>query len=122
MKHYFAVLQKYAVFDGRAGRAEFWYFFLFNTLLSLTSLLVDFIIGTTLETMGLLQITYGVIMVIPGLAVMMRRLHDTDRSGFWIWIAIIPIVGPIALFIVLARKGTEGENRYGAGPGQMKIA
>lgn len=117
MQWYLEVLRKYAVFSGRARRREFWMFALFNFLISLVLAIVDAIIGTDYgRGGGLLQTIYGLAVLIPSIAVGIRRLHDTDRSGWWILIALVPCVGFIVLLIFYIQHGTRGANRFGPDP------
>lgn len=103
------VLQRYAQFQGRSGRAEFWWYFLaaliigiaFNVLIAVSS--VFFVI----------YVIYGLAVLVPGLAVGVRRLHDTDKSGWWLLIGLIPFVGIIVLIVFWATEGTRGQNKYG---------
>ena len=112
-----SVLRQYAVFSGRARRSEFWWFFLFQFLVSLAASIVDATIGTDdllgNSGWGLLQILVFLTLFLPGLAVGARRLHDTDRSGWWLLIGIIPFVGFIVLLVFFALDPTPGPNRYG---------
>jgi uncharacterized membrane protein YhaH (DUF805 family) len=117
MNSYLTVIKKYATFSGRARRQEYWMFFLFNFIISIALSFVDGMIGFATETgFGLLSGLYGLLVFIPSLAVLVRRLHDTDRSGWWFFIVLIPIVGGLVLFIFLVLEGTRGENRFGADP------
>ena len=120
MHWYIEVLKKYAVFSGRARRAEFWYFFLFSAIISIFLTLIDEFMGLKFEVrgenLGFLSTLYYIAVLVPYLAVIFRRLHDTDRSGWWILIFFIPIVGVIVAVVFLASKGTEGENRFGPDP------
>ncbi len=118
MNWYLKVLKKYAVFRGRARRKEYWYFFLFNLLISIGLAVVDNLTGTLdPETgVGLLSGLYGFAVIIPGLAVTVRRLHDTDRSGWWFLISLIPLVGAIVLLVFMLLDSTPGENRFGPNP------
>ena len=95
-----SVFKHYAVFRGRARRREYWYFFLLNSLVS-----------TALSAIGIQEIMglYFLVMLLPGLAVAVRRMHDTDHSG---WFLLIPIYGLVLLFT----EGTAGNNRFGADP------
>lgn len=113
---YVAVLRNYAGFSGRARRKEYWFFFLFNILISMGLGLVDGITGSSniSSGMGFLGGLYTLGTFIPGLAVTMRRLHDTNRSGWWMLIALIPVIGIIVLLVFLASEGQKTENRYGA--------
>ncbi len=118
MNWYLEVLKKYAVFGGRARRKEYWYFFLFNTLISIGLMIIDGVTGSfSAEAgMGLLSGLYTLGVLIPGTAVMVRRLHDTNRSGWWFWIVLIPIIGAIVLIVFLASDSKPEENQYGSSP------
>lgn len=118
MSWYFAVLKKYAVFSGRARRKEYWFFFLFTILASLILAIVDNLIGTfdQRQGIGLLGGIYSLAVLIPSLAVTVRRLHDTDRSGWWILIAFLPLIGAIVLLVFMVLDSNEHENRFGPNP------
>jgi uncharacterized membrane protein YhaH (DUF805 family) len=120
MNWYLEVLKKYAVFNGRARRKEYWYFFLISTVISIVLVLIDSVVGTISEEagIGLLSGIYSLAVLIPGTSVTVRRLHDTDRSGWWFWIALIPIIGGIALLIFMVLDSTPGDNQYGPNPKQ----
>ncbi|MCU1676604.1 MAG: hypothetical protein JWM93_1362 [Frankiales bacterium] len=106
-------LSNYATFSGRARRPEFWYFFLFNVLVDIVASVIDSAIGTDSQ---LVQILVGLALLIPGLAVGARRLHDTGKSGWWQLIGIIPIVGWIVLIVFFCTATTPQPNRYGPVP------
>jgi len=143
MKWYLAVLKKYAVFSGRAGRREFWMFVLFHTIILLLLGMLNLVLGLEiLFTIPVIPFVYGTAVLIPGLAVVVRRLHDTGRSGlllFWglpglgiTWIlrglydiyrTVSPAWGliPSGIFFVIItvftlRKGMVGKNQYGPDP------
>lgn len=117
MGWYLEVLRKYATFDGRAHRTEFWMFVLVNIIVSIGLNIVDAIIGTDGALgAGLLSSIYALAILIPTLAVAVRRLHDIGRSGWWLLIALIPIVGFIILIVWYATKGERAANRYGPNP------
>ncbi len=118
MNWYLEVLRKFAVFTGRARRKEYWYYFLINFLIITALLLLDNMLGTLDQEagMGLLSGIYALAVLIPGIAVAVRRLHDTDRTGWWVLIALIPIVGPIILIFFLIQDSTTGSNRFGPNP------
>ena len=118
MNWYLEVLKKYAVFTGRARRKEYWYYFLINFVIITLLLIIDNMLGTLDKDagMGLISGIYALAVLIPGLAVAVRRLHDSDRTGWWVLIALIPIVGPIVLIFFLIQDSTPGENRFGANP------
>lgn len=111
MNYYLAVLKNYAGFSGRARRAEYWMFTLFSFIASA----ILYIIGALIH-FPLLSTIYGLAVLVPGLAVASRRLHDTDRSFWWILIALVPIVGAIVLLVFLCQDGTPGPNKYGPSP------
>jgi uncharacterized membrane protein YhaH (DUF805 family) len=112
MQWYLAVLKKYAVFDGRAHRAEYWFFVLFNVLISIALMVIDVVVGT----FGALGGLYGLAVIIPAIAVAVRRLHDIGRSGPWIFISFVPVAGPIILLIFMVTDSQPGENQYGPNP------
>ncbi|MEV7447895.1 DUF805 domain-containing protein [Streptomyces nigra] len=112
MNWYLDVLKKYATFSGRARRKEYWMFVLFNTIAYILLMVIDLAtIGS-----GVLAIIYEVAVLLPSLAVGVRRLHDTDRSGWWLLIALIPLVGAIILLVFLASDGKSEANKYGLNP------
>ena len=107
------VVEHYAGFRGRAPRSEFWWFILFYYAL----LMVVGAIGSLSDTLG--TILSGIVflgLLIPNLAVSIRRLHDTDRTGWWILIGLIPVIGTIVLIVFWVLRGTDGDNRFGPDP------
>ena len=118
MNWYFEVLKKYAVFIGRARRKEYWFFVLFNFIFAIVLVFIDGMIGTfDAETgYGVLSGIYGLAVLIPGIAVSIRRLHDTDRVGWWLLICFIPLIGAIWLLVLMVLDGTAGQNQYGPDP------
>lgn len=112
MEWYMAVLRKYAVFDGRARRTEYWMFLLFNVIIAIGLSVVESIVGGP----GILGMLYGLAVLLPGIGVSIRRLHDTSRSGWWCLIGLVPIVGGIALLVFMAQDGHPGPNMYGPNP------
>jgi len=121
MNWYLEVLKKYAVFNGRARRKEYWYFLLFSILISIVLAIVDKMLGSfsTAAGMGLLGGIYSLAILIPSLAVSVRRLHDTGRSGWWVLIILIPLIGAIVLLIFTVQDSTPGENAYGENPKEL---
>lgn len=113
MDWYITVLTKYADFGGRAQRKEFWMFFLFNLIISGMFAIIDEIIGS--PTPGILERLYGLFIFIPWLAVFVRRLHDTGKSGWSGLMVLIPLIGPILLFLFLIQDSDTG-NKYGPNP------
>ena len=118
MNWYLEVLKKYAVFSGRARRMEYWYFFLFSLIISIVLAVVDGVTGSysAAAGVGLLGGIYALAVLIPGLAVSVRRLHDTGRSGWWLLIALIPVIGAIVLLVFMVLEGKPGTNQYGSNP------
>jgi uncharacterized membrane protein YhaH (DUF805 family) len=106
---------QYATFDGRAARPEFWYFMLFYFVAAIVTSIVDLALFNTAREGGFspLSSIFAIVSLIPSLAVGCRRLHDTDRSGWWQLIVFIPIVGWILLIVWWASAGTPGRNRFG---------
>jgi uncharacterized membrane protein YhaH (DUF805 family) len=101
----------YTTFSGRAPRSEYWFFVLYQCLIGVAcGLLVPFGIGRALLWLFVLA------NLLPGICVTVRRLHDTDRSGWWYWIALVPLVGAILLLIWFCTRGTSGANRFGPDP------
>jgi uncharacterized membrane protein YhaH (DUF805 family) len=115
---YLEALKKYAVFSGRSRRKEYWYFVLFNIIVSIVLVGIDALLGTfsSASNIGLLSGIYSLAVLIPTLAVTVRRLHDIDRSGWWILIGLVPLIGAIVLLVFALLEGTPGSNRYGSNP------
>lgn len=120
MNWYLGVLKKYAEFNGRARRREYWIFQLFNFLVVFVLVIVDAASGnfSDLFGLGLLSGLYLLAVLLPCIAVSVRRLHDTDRSGWWVLLAGVPFVGAIVLIIFFLLDGTPGKNRFGESPKQ----
>jgi uncharacterized membrane protein YhaH (DUF805 family) len=115
-----SVFSQYAGFGGRARRAEYWWFALFVVLVSIATSILDPALGTDFRgdvtSGGIFGLTANLVLLVPSLAVAVRRLHDTDRSGWWILIALIPLVGAIVLLVLLVQDGAPGPNRFGPSP------
>jgi len=117
MHWYTDVLKKYVEFSGRARRQEYWMFFLISFIVSVVLSGIDRAIGTSNSSgSGLLQGIYGLAVLLPTLGVNARRLHDTNRSGWWMLLWLIPILGWIPIIIFLAQDGTPADNKYGPDP------
>ncbi|MFF4261727.1 DUF805 domain-containing protein [Streptomyces virginiae] len=112
MNHYLDVLKKYAVFSGRARRQEYWMFFLFNLAAVIVLSILDGVLGTS----PILYALYVVAVFLPNLGVTIRRLHDTGKSGWWILIGAVPLVGFIWIIVLLATAGQQQQNQYGPDP------
>jgi uncharacterized membrane protein YhaH (DUF805 family) len=118
MDLYLDVLKKYAQFHGRARRKEYWYFQMFTTGIVIILVILDVGLGTFSDddAVGLLSGLYSLMVFLPSLAVSVRRLHDTDRSAWWLLVALIPVIGVFVLVYFMAQDSTPGQNRYGANP------
>jgi uncharacterized membrane protein YhaH (DUF805 family) len=146
MNWYLLALKKYATFSGRSRRQEYWMFFLFNLIFSIILAILDEVLGLKLTSSGInnsgiLGSIYSLVLFLPGLAVAVRRLHDTDRSGWYLLLPIAPyvliilgiilkggglvltIIGGLSVLVLaillivwLATEGTSGENQYGPDP------
>ena len=118
MNYYLSVLKQYAVFSGRARRKEYWYFVLFNIIASFILGFIDGMTGTfNVEIgLGLLGSIYTLAVIVPSIAVSVRRLHDTGRSGWWFLIILIPIIGPLTLLVFFIFDSQPEENEYGINP------
>lgn len=119
-------LKKYADFTGRARRKEYWMFALLVIAASVVIGMVEGILGLsgTLAMYGPLSLLFMLAILIPSIAVGVRRLHDTNRSGWWMLIGLIPIVGSIVLLVFFVLEGTRGPNAYGPDPleGERAVA
>lgn len=125
-----SVFENYATFTGRARRAEYWWFFLFSLIVSVilsiidgalfgysvTSESSDWAVSFDVETVGILTSIWSLVTFIPGLAVAVRRLHDTGRSGWWLLIVLVPLAGVIVLIVWFATKGEPATNAHGPDP------
>jgi uncharacterized membrane protein YhaH (DUF805 family) len=104
-------LKQYAGFAGRARRSEYWWFFLFNAIVSIVTGIIDAAVGSQI-----LGIVVGLALLLPGIAVGVRRLHDTGRSGWWLLIVFIPIIGVIVLIVFFCQDSQPTTNSHGATP------
>jgi uncharacterized membrane protein YhaH (DUF805 family) len=110
MGWYFYVLKKYATFEGRASRPEFWLWTLLNFIVCVVLYVISVMIH---DQYTVLYYIYALATLIPNIAVAARRLHDTDRSGWWQLIVLVPLIGIILLLVWYCFRGTEGSNRFG---------
>ncbi len=112
-------LNNYVTFSGRAQRSEYWYFVLFGVILGfLTGFLDAIFFGAPSDPNNVqpLNLIASLAMLLPGLSVSVRRLHDINRSGWWQLIVFIPVVGFILLIVWFCARGTQGDNRFGPDP------
>ena len=121
MKYFLYCLQHYADFNGRARRSEYWYFVLFNFIVSILIGLLLGVIAGLLNVPALVYLAYlwSLAVFIPSLAVSVRRLHDIGRSGWWLLLSLIPLVGAIILIIWYCTDSQPGANQYGPNPKEM---
>ena len=122
MNHFINVLKKYATFSGRATRSEYWYFVLIYSIIYTILMGIDFAIGTFSKQLmgngsflGFLSTAYSLVLFLPSLAVTVRRLHDINKSGWWILLIFVPIIGFILLVVYLCTNSKE-DNKYGINP------
>lgn len=120
MNWYFEVLRKYATFDGRARRKEYWMFALVNAIICVVLSIIATIMMRGSPRSAIIVyvviLAYCLLILLPSLAVVVRWLHDTDRSGWWFWIQLVPLVGGIILFVFTVLDSTPGTNQYGPSP------
>ncbi len=123
MNWYLQVLRKYADFAGRARRKEYWMFALFNFIFLLVAFGLDNVLGTAIDEVGygLFYFLYVLAVLVPSLAVSVRRLHDVGKSGWMIFISLIPIIGGIWLFVLTVTDSIPGENEYGPNPKEVAV-
>ena len=114
MNTYLGVWKKYVVFHGRAGRTEYWTFTLINY--AVFFVLSGLASATESNALGAVGMIFLAAQILPGLAVTVRRFHDTDRSGWFILIGLVPILGALVLLFFMLVRGTQGENRFGPPP------
>lgn len=114
MQWYIKCLKNYVAFSGRARRKEYWMFVLFNIIFAAVVGTLD----SLLKTNFIISSLYSLVILLPSLAVLVRRLHDIGKSGGWIFIVFIPLVGGIWLLVLLCKEGNPGPNQYGDNPKQ----
>ena len=122
-KYYLNILtNKYADFSGRARRKEYWMWTLYATLIFILATIMDNMLGLNFELLGQdldygwMYVTAGIINFIPGLSIVVRRLHDIGKSGWFYLIILIPIIGFIWILILLCSDGVTEENKWGTNP------
>lgn len=120
MSWFLLCLNKYADFNGRARRKEYWFFILFLWLIQLGLIIVGSILGAVTEIAATIFSGLAILVmlgaIIPALAVAVRRLHDTGKSGGWIFINLVPLVGGLWFLFLMVSQGTSGSNDYGDDP------
>jgi uncharacterized membrane protein YhaH (DUF805 family) len=118
MSWFLEALKKYAVFTGRSRRKEYWYFVLFVVVISIVLSMIDSFIGAYDRSTGagLLSSIFSLAVLIPSIAVSVRRLHDIGRTGWWVLISLVPLIGWIVLLVFHVQDSTPVTNRYGPSP------
>ena len=118
MQWYLEALKKYAVFSGRARRKEYWYFVLFNIVISFVIGFVEGFTGVSTGPggWGPISLLYDIAVLVPSIAVGVRRMHDTDRSGWWLLVSLVPVIGWILVIIWLSNDSQKEANEYGPNP------
>jgi uncharacterized membrane protein YhaH (DUF805 family) len=118
MNWYFEAFKKYAVFQGRSGRKEYWFFVLFNIIVSAALAFLDRITVTFVADtgFGILSAVFTLAVILPGIAVSVRRLHDTGRSGWWFLVTIVPVLGFFLFIYFMVLESDPGSNKYGPLP------
>jgi uncharacterized membrane protein YhaH (DUF805 family) len=124
MSWFVEALKKYAVFSGRSRRKEYWYFVLFVVIINIVLNIIDSLIGTYNRSagVGLLTSIFNLAVLIPSIAVSVRRLHDIDRTGWWVLISLVPLIGWIVLLVFHVQDSTPGTNRYGPNPKEARVS
>ena len=107
------IIHRYVDFQGRSPRSEYWWFFLFNIILQIVIYVIA--LGSP-EVGGIIGLVVGLGLFLPGLAVSIRRFHDLDKSGWWILIAFVPLIGFLLIIYWFCQRGTPGDNRFGPDP------
>ena len=119
-------LRRYAEFRGRSRRKELWMYFLLTVVATVIARVLDGVLGvmSAAPGVGIFTILTSLALIVPSTAVIVRRLHDTERSGWWYLIGLVPLVGGIVLLIFFLNDGTPCENRFGSDPkaGERRIA
>ena len=115
------IKENYCNFEGRAPRSEYWWFTLFLALLEIVTSVLDGFLGTYTVTssgkmIGFINLIFLLAILLPSIAVAVRRLHDTDRSGWFYLLVFIPLIGSIILLVFFVQQGTNGRNRFGDDP------
>jgi uncharacterized membrane protein YhaH (DUF805 family) len=108
---------KYVKFTGRSSRSAYWWFYLFNILALVAALALDYALGTG----GIIYALAAIALLLPNLAVAVRRLHDSGHSGWWLLIAIVPVIGAIVV-LVFTLQGSEPPNQWGNGPDERAVS
>jgi uncharacterized membrane protein YhaH (DUF805 family) len=122
MKWFVKCMKQYTDFGGRARRTEFWMFVLFNFIFAIVASILDSAIGSKIGIIqiGVIGLIYSLAVLIPGLAVSVRRLHDIGKSGWMILINLIPFIGWVWFIVLMIKDSQPGENKYGPNPKEVR--
>jgi uncharacterized membrane protein YhaH (DUF805 family) len=108
---------KYVTFSGRSSRSAYWWFYLFNILVVVAALIIDYAVGAG----GIIYALAALALVLPNLAVLVRRLHDAGHSGWWLLIGLVALIGAIVL-LVFTLQGSDAPNQWGSGPDERAVS
>lgn len=109
---YLDTLKKYAVFNGRARRSEYWYFALFNFIISF----ILSVLESVVDAPGIFSGIFALAVLLPAIGVSIRRLHDTGRSGWWMFFGLVPLIGAITLLVFMVQDSESEDNAFGPNP------
>ena len=131
MNYYILAIKKAFDFRSRSSRPEYWYFVLFNIIFAIAAMIIDRVLGTTFTFdtgfgeqdlgYGYIYLLYALVLMIPGLAAGVRRLHDVGKSGWMMLIALIPLIGAIWLIVLLVKDSQPGDNKWGPNPKNVPL-
>jgi len=118
MNIYFTVLKKFTKFSGRSRMSEFWIFTLINFVFMILAMIIDNVTGIILRPLpfGTFFIIYSLLVFLPGLALLVRRMHDVGKSGWFVLLSFIPLIGTVWLLALCITEGNPGDNKYGPNP------
>ncbi len=118
MNWFLVVVKNYTGFEGRAQRQEYWMFYLFYVIFYAVAAVIDNFLAAILG-FPILTIVFALGLLLPSLAVTIRRLHDIGKSGWWIFISLVPVIGTIWLLVLLCTDSIAGENEFGPNPKEL---
>lgn len=111
-----SAFEKYFTISGRASRSEYWYFVLFCLIGAFVFGMIDGAIFGSALLLAPISTIFSLVTFVPSVALGFRRLHDTNRSAWWLLLSLVPVIGWVVLLVFYIQKGTDGENTYGADP------